>query len=333
MAFEEIGIGTIPNDTEGDTLRAGGIKINNNFAKAVEGAASSTSGRVAVFADGSGKLLQNGVKLEADLVTGPASSNDNRLALFNLTSGKDLKQAAFDVDDVARLSQAQTFTGAKTFSQTSTTVATTAIFFNPSNANNTTKEAQILFRLADTINTVKNAAAISSFPDGVNVLDAGLRFLVRAGDTDTLVERMRIAGNGKITAGAGTHWVGTVAQSSSSAVVEAGTNANGRFVKFADGTQICWIDDGTFSTSSTSYTQGGVTYYRNDYTWTFPAAFSTTTNLTVINTVTQGFNETMVSAQSQAPSTTSVALENFSVWAWSSFARIRINAVASGRWY
>jgi hypothetical protein len=69
-----------------------------------------------VFADGSGKLLQNGVKLEADLVTGPASSTNNHLALFNLTSGKELKQAAFAVGDVARLSASQTFAGTNTFS-------------------------------------------------------------------------------------------------------------------------------------------------------------------------------------------------------------------------
>jgi hypothetical protein len=96
MAFEEIEIGTIPNDTEGDTLRAGGIKINNNFAKAVEGAASSTSGRVAVFADGSGKLLQNGAKLEADLVTGPASVAAGRVAAFNGTTGKVVQEGVGD---------------------------------------------------------------------------------------------------------------------------------------------------------------------------------------------------------------------------------------------
>jgi hypothetical protein len=68
-----------------------------------------------VFDGTSGKLLQNGAKLEADLVTGPASSVDDRLTLFSGTSGKVVKQAAFAVDDVARLSTTQTISGAKTF--------------------------------------------------------------------------------------------------------------------------------------------------------------------------------------------------------------------------
>jgi hypothetical protein len=76
----------------------------------VEGPAASTAGRVAVFDGTTGKLLQDGTKLEADLVTGPASSVNTRLALFSGTSGKVVQQAAFAVDDVARLSTAQTFT-------------------------------------------------------------------------------------------------------------------------------------------------------------------------------------------------------------------------------
>jgi hypothetical protein len=44
-----------------------------------------------VFADGSGKLLQNGVKLEADLVTGPASATVDAVAVFDGTTGKLVK--------------------------------------------------------------------------------------------------------------------------------------------------------------------------------------------------------------------------------------------------
>lgn len=55
--------------------------------------------------------------------------------------------------------------------------------------------------------------------------------------------------------------VGTVSQSGgipTGAVVERGSNANGDYVRFADGTQIC-----------TASTGGGSSLF----TWTFPAAF------------------------------------------------------------
>jgi hypothetical protein len=63
--------------------------------------------------------------------------------------------------------------------------------------------------------------------------------------------------------------LGTVSQSGGTptgALIEAGSNANGQYTRFADGTQIC---TNTLAASAT----GSVT-------WTFPAAFSSTTNLT-----------------------------------------------------
>ncbi|WP_299937498.1 hypothetical protein [uncultured Nitratireductor sp.] len=44
-----------------------------------------------------------------------------------------------------------------------------------------------------------------------------------------------------------------------------GSNANGEYVRFADGTQICWFNNATF-------TQGGSDFAT--YTWTLPAPFS-----------------------------------------------------------
>ena len=56
-------------------------------------------------------------------------------------------------------------------------------------------------------------------------------------------DRMRITSAGKILASAGTNWVGTVSQNGLSSIIEQGSNANGRFVKYADGTQICYLAD------------------------------------------------------------------------------------------
>jgi hypothetical protein len=74
--------------------------------------------------------------------------------------------------------------------------------------------------------------------------------------------------------------LGAVSQSAGvpqGAVIERGTNANGDYTRFADGTQICWA---TLSVGSVIAAGAGtwISPYRSspDVTWTFPAAFSTT---------------------------------------------------------
>jgi hypothetical protein len=94
MAFDVINIGTIPNDGTGDPLRTAFDKTNDNFALAVEGPATATSGRVAVYDGTTGKLLQDGAKAEADLVVGPATATSGRVAVYNGTTGKLLQDGA-----------------------------------------------------------------------------------------------------------------------------------------------------------------------------------------------------------------------------------------------
>ena len=73
--------------------------------------------------------------------------------------------------------------------------------------------------------------------------------------------------------------LGTVSQAvgvPTGAVIERGSNANGEYVRFADGTQICifsfaQISGATASTNSFGSTSGSM--YMHDYTWTYPAAF------------------------------------------------------------
>ena len=113
-------------------------------------------------------------------------------------------------------------------------------------------------------------------------------------------EAMRINSSGKILASQGTNWVGTVAESATSSVIEEGSNVNGNFTKFADGTMICYtvksvahstlanntytvlsytlpisfvgtptcIVSGAYSTSGTLSIQRAVEIYNHDgYTW------------------------------------------------------------------
>ena len=52
-------------------------------------------------------------------------------------------------------------------------------------------------------------------------------------------------------------------------MIETGTNANGRYIRFADGTQICFTTI-TYAFSLLSYVAG---LYAGTISWTFPAAF------------------------------------------------------------
>lgn len=74
--------------------------------------------------------------------------------------------------------------------------------------------------------------------------------------------------------------LGTVSQSGgvpTGAVIERGSNANGEYVRFADGTQICHMDGIDANYAATA---DGPIYRSNNVTlWTFPAAFATTANL------------------------------------------------------
>jgi hypothetical protein len=71
--------------------------------------------------------------------------------------------------------------------------------------------------------------------------------------------------------------VGTVSESSgvpTGSIIERGSNANGDYVKYADGTMLCWIETASTTTSA----------YR---TVTFPATFSVEPAVTAIPRRTQ----------------------------------------------
>lgn len=69
--------------------------------------------------------------------------------------------------------------------------------------------------------------------------------------------------------------VGTVAGTSAAvtgAIIERGSNANGNYTKYADGTMICWNTVTTTASAIGTAFMGG--FRSTGYTWTFPAAFN-----------------------------------------------------------
>lgn len=93
----------------------------------------------------------------------------------------------------------------------------------------------------------------------------------------TSAPRMWLRSNGNSAVVTPTPWVevchsgnllGTVSQvagAPTGRVIERGAGANGQYVRFADGTQICWITGATFPFATDELLT---------YAWTMPAAFA-----------------------------------------------------------
>src|SRR5690606_11981997 len=68
------------------------------------------------------------------------------------------------------------------------------------------------------------------------------------------------------------------AELAGSRIVEMGSNANGTYVRWENGLQVCWhqANEGvqSFSQSGALYTVGGTS--PQDFVWTYPAAFAQT---------------------------------------------------------
>ena len=98
--------------------------------------------------------------------------------------------------------------------------------------------------------------------DGASGLPSGE--MIQTSATDTTPGRLARADHAYSPG----NLLGHVSQSGgvpTGAVVERGSNANGDYVRFADGTQLCWNRDFSVHFSSTSALRSN---------WTFPAAFS-----------------------------------------------------------
>ncbi|MCI9865803.1 phage tail protein [Rhizobium skierniewicense] len=115
---------------------------------------------------------------------------------------------------------------------------------------------------------------------------------------------------------------------------ERGSNANGQYIRFADGTQICWADRKFTGDDST---------IRYIALWTFPAAFAPSFRPVVSHTVNQNTlidagNNTTQRTAIFAPSllnlnSTGVELNMTTGIAWSNYTSVVTHAMAMGRWY
>jgi len=123
--------------------------------------------------------------------------------------------------------------------------------------------------------------------------------------------------------------VGTVSQSSgvpTGAIIQQGSNGNGAFTRFADGTQIC--TSGNFS--NIDVTTGTNNIFRNatPITWNFPAGFVGVD--TVHGSVNSMANSETHWGNMRVTSATDALI---TVFAPSSVTGRTVRAFAVGRWY
>ncbi|MEQ5872640.1 DUF2793 domain-containing protein [Sagittula sp. NFXS13] len=118
--------------------------------------------------------------------------------------------------------------------------------------------------------------------------------------------------------------LGTVAQSGGTptgAVIERGSDANGTWVRFADGTQICWSPQVTVNVTTTA----GAIYRSSVTTWTYPKAF------TVAPALMQGRQNHSTSYWT-VPGITTPTTGEACAMSYQSTTGRAINLVAIGRW-
>lgn len=174
--------------------------------------------------------------------------------------------------------------------------------------------------------------ALKASPTGVQVdLPLGGTAVTQTA-TDATAGRLLKVGDYGLGAAAGTvifgraNLLGTVSQSAgvpTGAVVERGSNANGDYVRFADGTQIC----SRLALSAANVSTGLGSLYRSaDVAWTYPMAFAAAP-------VVQGDVDEADCwlVTSGAPGASSVNLRAIAAVSKGSAQNLRVSAV--GRWF
>ena len=108
--------------------------------------------------------------------------------------------------------------------------------------------------------------------------------------------------------------------------IERGSNANGEYVRFADGTQICTYS--AVGAAGPITTAEGAIWRSTEYSWTFPASFAATGNLAVngsLRAVAAAWNRVRVTGISSASVMLFAASSNANTFT--------VDFSAIGRWY
>lgn len=120
--------------------------------------------------------------------------------------------------------------------------------------------------------------------------------------------------------------LGTVSQTSgvpTGSILEKGSNVNGEYVRYADGTQICWnYNAGSLASTSAS---GSLFRTTTEATWTFPKVFIVAPVVIAAPNITSRFGAV------GAVTTTTADFRHFS--AVTASGTVDTMVMATGRWF
>ena len=175
-------------------------------------------------------------------------------------------------------------------------------------------------QVSDNLATLTSHTGNTSNPHGVTKVQVGLGNVNNTSDANKPVSTEQAAA---IAARYGKDNVlGTVSQSAgvpTGAVIERGSNANGEYVRFADGTQICII--------SSTFTQAA------EVVWSYPAVFATVPNYlsASINHVDPRYY--LVDIQMSGGGTSATIYRSIRSTHAAVIDTFRVSCVAIGRWF
>ncbi len=281
-----------------------------NYDKSNWQAVFSDSGDITVLLPDGSSFTGPSWKKLSDLLAGLDPDELQQLAD---QVAADAQQVATDRQDVDAKAQ-QVSTDVTAASQAATDAAA---------ANTTAQQAKTDAVAANTAaqqaKTDAQAAAASVNPDNL---------LQKANNLSELANKATARTNLELKSAALADILGTVSQSGgvpTGAIIEQGSNANGNYVKFADGTMICYFRD---STSVTTTTAAGSFYAGGPTAYTFPVAFvgnpivapggGYATGGSVAFSLIRGVSSTLVNVMAYGPNNAGGCLLGY---------------VAFGRWY
>ena len=114
-----------------------------------------------------------------------------------------------------------------------------------------------------------------------------------------------------------------------SSIVESGSNANGFYVKYLDGTMICSQIWGLSLTDTGNNVVQGLTWYYNSRAWTFPVAFYATPMVSMSSYQNLAGLGMMYSVWRDVNGAT---LSTVSLYSFNAYALMSTSGIAIGRW-
>lgn len=126
-----------------------------------------------------------------------------------------------------------------------------------------------------------------------------------------------------------------LAESSSKHIKESGSNENGSYIRFDDGTQICWHQANIGSIMAVGEGTFNNLYRTNHYTWVFPKTFTISPSISitvVFGSIFTGVSRALVGAYQNATTTQVTNIQVQRVSGGTQDGDVIIDIQAIGRW-